>query len=1476
MFKVEFNSLYVAAVDFVLGEKQSPTFTDPTEEIKHYRAVVDECNILLFNLVQLQQQIPTSSTLYQEVMGTISDVNAAFDLYREKSVVVRAYIQELASMEKKVTFFEKLYRFEQLFVSTPIIKIDVEEIQKVLVTAHEYVADSPVFYYFTNDPHDVNAVLGVIIPRKYSFDTAEKLLTSVYNYMYSLYMRHQMDHKNELESLLSLETNIENLLYELKTKVNEAKNNRIVVTIETTYEDYYNAVVSTETSLVGLCNHIVQLGLYRFTTLSAQFAAIYEEIGQFISQYKQHPLYDQYLKNRDFIEKVEILKEYIKLLEDGKIKSDVEYVLTNDSLKSIVEKIIELVKIVNKKIVYTQKYHSSGFPTVMEFEFYQTELFLDSVKSYYYQLMSANIYRYSNISIDEFGDSSIDSIRDDFKTKLMNYNSFISRDVSYLNGFEFADYKNAVVNLQTKLKSTAVNFYSEAIKSAHATYVPVIEKHYSEFLSKLALDLNSLNQRNNSIYMIVVTEEKRKAGQCVESVSEIVGQISKILSVSAKNLFLGFSDYINTTLYTKFKNLFTDLQTKYNNEDYVAVLNAYDSFFDANVVNLNILYAFEKFSTTVDFIFAHITMADELYVDQYTGMVENNTSTNQITSMLQDLFDDETYKVSRNEIFSSLDILYDFVISTRQNEGVFLINEKNLKKLYFDNQLMKMNFIWWFDRIYDVEKRYKDIDKKKIEKHPVFIEHAKTISSFNYKGKLSSMIENQNKAISNIGKMILEYSSDTNYKTVNLSPDIIKNIEIFNGEIRSKFDEYCRVVSILEKLEGVVDVDNTVALLREKHKKQWVDFIDDNSIIDPEIVSYNEMEPFKGTVPYTVQLKARMEQNLDAVGNEIQATFNWYIGGMLTTGSEITHTFFDVGTHKVRCDISYPGGETMSRFLEFNLSGPTNTQIIKSETVEYNPTGTFKEVPKLTFLDGSGNIVTIPVKFTGSVSAAIEDGGTIDFSPDGDLSINRAGLVILGFDGTGVAGDKHDVKLALGEKFEYPDAGEAEFLFDFVVSSPIGNAFTVNTKNSKFVKFMAKVPPGVTSVYSINKGSTYDSIGTLAKVTIGDKLILKNGFGRWSVVEIEDIISEETPAAQTPENRSKYDYTIKFKYFVNTSLENSEKDAFRPEETNMIAPTLVFKASVREVFNKLVARLEEMNALRDKLKTKIDTETRESINAKLIELDEENKKFYLFEELDKVKSKIYSMQMVLTDLLGNVNINYDANDVDVLIERYKSHVTSIKLFGVCVSSIEAHDFKKNIVDLEILISLYKEQQTIIEIIVDTYNYKIHDVVFYENRLKDIKLFSTGGFVDKSMEYGPMLVNLVKKLRELLFKIKTVINFPIMSEGKHLVMSDIYYRLTKDLATGMWVNEESSDFYLFYKKLELQYGYSIEKVESGKPYKSFISDVISLEKDLFGTGLSTTDVKDISNYIQVVESNAVAEYDDFFLIPFWIDYLEKNV
>jgi hypothetical protein len=148
MFNTEFNSLYVSTQSFILNENASPTFSDPESQIKYYKSIVDEYNVLVFNLTNIQKQLNSTTELYTEITDTLVKLASTFEKYEGKSAIVRSYLNELAVLSKKVTFAEKLYRFEELFRVTPLVKISVDELQSILTYARTYVNDAVSFYYY--------------------------------------------------------------------------------------------------------------------------------------------------------------------------------------------------------------------------------------------------------------------------------------------------------------------------------------------------------------------------------------------------------------------------------------------------------------------------------------------------------------------------------------------------------------------------------------------------------------------------------------------------------------------------------------------------------------------------------------------------------------------------------------------------------------------------------------------------------------------------------------------------------------------------------------------------------------------------------------------------------------------------------------------------------------------------------------------------------------------------------------------------------------------------------------------------------------------------------------------------------------------------------------------------------------------------------------------------------------------------------
>lgn len=1485
MFKTQFNSLYAAVMDFVLDENIDHTFDSPESEIKFYKNIVDEYNIISFNLENIKSKLDSDSELYEDTINIITLLSESFEKYKTKSASVRAYLYELETSEVKNNFFNTLYRYEQSLISLPLIKIDVNEIQNVLSYAKIYTDNTNNYYYYANNPFEVDDELNIIVPEKQSFETAKQLQTSVYNYMYGLYNTYIEINSEELSTMNNLESSIENKIYEYNEIYNNAKNNKIYVKSETTPEDFYNAVEELKIILEEKNDEIINNGVYRFTRLTTLFETLSENISSFISDYESNDLYLTYKNEVLFDSKIKKLSEYICFIEDGVIKVDIDYIITDISLKELVEEIIELSKIVKKKLIYTQKYHESGNPKTLEFEFYQTELFLSSIKSYYYELMSENIYRYSNIGIDNFGNDSVNSIREIFKDELSKYNKYISKETNYLNNFEFEEYYQNVINIQNKLKKSALIFVEGATKTSPSTYIVEIEKYYLTLLKKLDQDLIDIRNKRSDDILEKIDENKVDSYKRLSSFNTHVNNIENVLLISEKYIFLGMYDYINEYLYQPI-NLFLDqLKDNYSKEKYLTVIKDYNDFYLNNIINFNLLYAFETISESVNMIFSKIDIIDDMYIEEFTN---DSSSENYIECFLylEDLFGDDTYKVLRNELFSKLDVIYDFVISTKPNEKSFLTNEKNLKKIYFDNQLMKINYIRWYHKILVELDKYRQFDENVLGTIDLYMEKKDFIENFTHKSKLNTLIVILNKELAEIKNNIKNYSIDSEYSNIVFSNDIIKTVDLYNRSVIEDFNKYKDIIDKLERLTLIAEIDEKKLKIEKEHKEQWVEIIENNTIAVAEKVSYNDMDVFTGSIPYTVELSAKLETSLDSTDDEINATYKWYIGSTIKEGIQITHTFYEEGNYTIRCEITYHSGESFSRYLEFDLTGPQNSQIVKSGTVKYAPLSSHPEQPKITYIDPeSGEYITVPLYTDGDITSMIKDGNIVCEKAQDDLFEEKIGLVILGFTGEEFVGFEYDYSQIFEEDiFEFPDI--YEFLFDFKISTPLSGNITIDIQDSKYTTFMAKIPDAIESVYEIGSASEFISAGTSLKVTIGDKILLKNHYEsekytseRYAVLEIKNIRTFVEPEQTAEDGISKYYYEVEIDYFVNTALNQYEQDEFKPEETSLVAPTIVFKTNVRELFNSLVLRLEEINALREKIDNgDLDKESYESTLADIEELEEKNKAFYLFEELDKIKSKYFSLNSIYKKLIEKYRIDTSLplNEMDEYINLYKNHIEKTKSFKEYMYDIDAYDFRKNIIDLGILVKLYKDQQTVLEILIKTYEYKRYDITYYKNKLSDIKMFDTSSFLDEEMSYSDALVKLVLKLRELLFRLKIVINYPIMTDGNYVIMTSLFYRWNKDLITEEWNYLTETDLFLLNKKLELRYGYEIGKKESGLTYKDFISTLVDIEKDFFGRGLSNGDIKDLSNYIQTIETKTIEEYDDFFMIPFWIDYLEKNV
>ena len=141
MIKNEFNSIYVAVKDFILESKTLQEFIKIDDEIAFYRSIVDEYNSIIFNLTNIKNQIAPDHYLNTEIDEVMTQLNATFNNYYEQSMIVRSYVSEIANLKSKATFNERLYRFEQSLIAQPIVKIEVDVIQELMLYAKEYASE---------------------------------------------------------------------------------------------------------------------------------------------------------------------------------------------------------------------------------------------------------------------------------------------------------------------------------------------------------------------------------------------------------------------------------------------------------------------------------------------------------------------------------------------------------------------------------------------------------------------------------------------------------------------------------------------------------------------------------------------------------------------------------------------------------------------------------------------------------------------------------------------------------------------------------------------------------------------------------------------------------------------------------------------------------------------------------------------------------------------------------------------------------------------------------------------------------------------------------------------------------------------------------------------------------------------------------------------------------------------------------------
>lgn len=1468
MFKELFNSLAVEIENFIINEYSRPNFNDTNLEIEYYHHIVDGYNELIFNIDNIlnNPNIITHTSLINEINEYKTRLVDGFEKYKNESIVIY-YLKELENKNLKNYFFNTLYDFEKSLVSVPFVLVTDYDLQSVLTHAKEYSKDAQTYYFFSTNPYIIDPMFHIPIPNKIVTGSEEQFISKLFTYLTDIYSVYKTQNITNILEFKQQENLLTETLFEFEALITEIDRTKLIIETDTTGKDIFEYIEKISNDVSVFENRILTQDIYRVKALTEKFNKLTDRFETFKSNYLTIPLLQKYMEDLRYEEYLNKFQDYIRLIEDGKINLNKDYILTELNLKELTDIIIMMAKENKKPIIYNIKYTESGKPETLTFQFYQIDKFLTHIKTYYFKLVTNEFVRTPTIAIDNFGDSSIDDLREEHKRDLSVYSKYILQDVEFMNMYEYDIYFNTVVTIQNKLKKSTIKFIENAIKSSPMTFGPIISDYYKKLTTTLANDLIKVKKNKTDIVtsLISLDPKKDEAIKKLNQIADINENIKKSIELSKRYAVLNIGGFIESTIYHSYNDFYNELKLLFSKNAFNELLISYDTLYKNNILNFNMLFSLEKITTNVDNLFTKIDSLNTHYIDM---QLHNTYSvcTNNSIEYVSDLFGGDTYKGVRYELTTGLDDFYNYMLEYRKSEYTFLINEKNIKKVYIDNQLIKMNYIRLYDLIMKINNDYMYV----FESEQLTQSEKTSLTSDDIVKKLNTLILQQNKVISELTRTIIENKPNNTFVNAILSTDYIQVISTSNNIIEASINEY---LDKMIKLTNLISYRNTVDVFDDKvntHLVSWKDIICNNYIKPSNKVSYNDLEIISANIPLTVSLDAKIE--LDSTNTVPE--FVWDFGEeIIKVGKKIEHTFYTVGLKTVKCEMKYPSGVTYTRILQFDLKPATNSQLVKSGKTKYSPFTTLVDQPKITFKDPITSAqITVPITIKGNITDMIGDGKIIiGENNDGVLLKEKIGYVILGFNGLIFAGTEFDYTTIFSDDFELPL--ESEFLFDFNISDPIVNKSIIDISNSKFIEYIAKVPKEkAKSVYEITDASLFQRIDeTKVEIMPTDIIVMKNKLGRYMVLDVKNIKEITVP------DEMKYYFEFDFEYYVNISLNTSERTIFSPLTTEIDIPTILFNTNAKELFGTIIKRLEEINTLKESIKNKKDIEASIVARKKIDDLSELNKTFYINDELERLKAKVSLLQRDYNEYTDKYVLDNNDQTIDIVkkINYLQSQLNNSKTFSEYMNSINAYDFKSNVVDLHILLQFYNDEINSMQLFIQTFDYRSHNIEFYINLYNNLRFIPKRITIqDLKGPYVSQIIQIVKLAREQLFKIKIILNFPIMHPGKYINFDASFKRLSFDYTSETFKEVNESDFYLLNKKLELLYGLEINKVESGVSYTSLIEEVVTYSKLLFGVGMDPKYVSSLGTYIQEVESNVIDEYDDYFMIPFWIDYLEK--
>ena len=1463
MFEEKFNDLVIGINAFIIKTKKTLVFETLEEKIDFYHNLVDNFNFYTLLISELSDEVDKDKyiDIYSSLSDYKEDLNNAFAIIKDNPII-KAYIEDLNNDIVTKGLYSEIYNYERSLVNTPLHKIDIEYIQRVMDVVNNYNIE--LFEFYKNNPYNVDENVGLVIPEKVECIDKNDFTNKIYNYLLELFNIYKIQNKVLLEELEVQEKNIEELLFETNTILREYNNNKEIYEYGMTAEEYYNVVNTRIDTLNDYISRLINFEIERFYNKYISFEVLQIQIKSLISYYTDNGLYKEFLDKIKFNNLLEELQSILTLIEYGKINIDKNYIVDNINLKDITLEIVKLSSILRQKIYYVENINITGVPILKEFEFYQTADFLESIKKYYYNLVNNTISNSSQLTVYEIGDNTIDNIRNEFLNIYANYKKMISFPIQYMTLYQIEDYINKIIKTQEELKKVATIFYNSAILTSPPTYKTSIENQFNLVLYEMKEDLINVSNLKNTKSLDSLDENYEYANIIMDKIQNNLNVLKDIIALSDKTILMGYKEFISDKLISKIDIMFAKLKQFYNNKQYIELIEYYNIEYKKNLIDFNFMYSLENYTELLSGIIEDEQNIDKLFMDAQLSK-EIDSSMEYIQVFLIELIEEEKYKTIRVEIYKSLDNLYSYFIDDDIYDLTFLNNEKKLKKLYLDNILIKANYIYWYDQIINVIDRFNHIDKT-LFSSGLLNSKVSEFNSYTLLEQIENLIMNQYRIIADINRMIQEGISNTYDKSIE---NTIETIDKFNIKFIEDFNKYQKLVENIEKIEASFKIDlefNTKIL---KAKEEWDNLIESNNIRDIIPVSYSDIEIITGNIPFNVDFSARPEIIEFNSNDVVETTFKWYIDGNVIEGDKINYTFYREDNYKIECEMYYPDGRISTRRIELELGGPTNSQIVKESSLLYNPIKNINQ-PKLTYFDKELNIQrTIPLIIDGDLSPMIDEGNIKIALDDNDLLENKVGYIIMGYEGVIFAGQDFDTNQIFSDDFEFPN--DNEFLFDFHVSDPVIGKSYLTIKNSKLVQYMIKLSPErINSVYEIDDASIFlDYSIEETEIINGDLILMKNISGRYMVFEIVEI-NENTNT-----ELEEFYFEMNFKFYINIAINEYERSTFKPLTTNYVVPTLVFELDSKEIFNSLISRLEKIESLKLELDTNNDYEMAINIRNEIELLENENKNFFIFEELNHIMININQLKDSMVDfnscIIDENNVD-DCINIEEYAHKYRNEIDTYTTFDQLVNNITSVTFKDNIIHKKIILSYYQEEYELLSLLIDTFSYNNFNILYFKEKLSII--LSNDIIFKNENNYNLFIYEVVELIRKRLYKLKLVTNMLIMSTKNNIVLTTPYLRYSTDTNDNI-VSYEEDNMYLFYKKLELKYGYENLKLEEGEKLIDFLADIVSKSKKLFGKGLSEDEEDNLSNYINTLEDLLITEYDNFFMIPYWVDYLKQK-